>query len=318
MQYRDLLLGAAGCFVATALIMPFYISWLRRLKAGQSIREEGPESHMSKAGTPTMGGLAFIAAGAIFTIIFAGCSKEILVIVGALLAFGTLGFLDDIVKVSMKRNLGLTAGQKILLQIIIALALALYGTGGKFTGNLWIPFVNSEVNMGVLYVPFIAFVIVAMVNSVNLTDGLDGLAGFTSFVVCVAFTIIAIGTGFADIAVFPAVLASGIAGFLIFNRYPAKIFMGDTGSLAIGGSLAAVAIVIDKEMLLPVAGGIFVLEALSVIIQVVSFKTRGKRVFKMAPLHHHFELSGYKETKVVGLFTFITVVLSAAAVFIAI
>lgn len=317
MEYKNLIIAGIASLLLTVVAMPFYIKWLLKVKAGQSIREDGPDSHMVKSGTPTMGGLIIIAGIIVGTLLVGEFTGETFVPLLALILFGALGFLDDFVKVSMKRNLGLTAKQKLLLQIILALGLALYGTGGQLKGSLWIPVWNYDLDMGIFYLPFIIFVVVAMVNSVNLTDGLDGLAAGTSAIIAASFAAIAVGAGYMGAAGFSAAVFGALIGFLVFNRYPAKIFMGDTGSLALGGGLAGCAIIMGKELLLPIAGGIFVLEALSVIIQVVSFKTRGKRVFKMAPLHHHFELSGWKETKVVIVFYIVTAVLSALAIYMA-
>lgn len=315
MKNMGILIAGIIAFAISVTTMPFYISWLKKVKAGQSIREEGPESHMIKAGTPTMGGLVIIIGTVIGSLVSAGFSEGVLIPLAALVLFGILGFLDDFVKVTMKRNLGLTAKQKLLLQILIALGLAFYSAKAKHGGYLWIPGTNTHFDMGMFYIPFIAFVVVAMVNSVNLTDGLDGLAGGTTAIVSAAFMIIGIMTGHLYTAGFMAAMLGAIIAFLGFNHYPAKIFMGDTGSLALGGGLAGCAVVMGNELLLPIAGGIFVIEALSVIIQVVFFKKTGKRVFKMAPIHHHFELSGWKETKVVSVFCFITLVLCVIAVF---
>lgn len=220
------------------------------------------------------------------------------------LLFGLLGFLDDYIKVAKKHNLGLRAWQKLVLQILIAAGLAVYMA--EFSGygtDVWIPFINRYVDFGWLYIPFVAFVVVAMANAVNLTDGLDGLSSGVTALVAFFFAIVGMQFGHDSATIFCCALTGACLGFLVFNRYPAKLFMGDTGSMALGGALASAAIIMKVEFLLPFAGLIYVLEALSVIIQVLYFKaTGGKRFFKMAPLHHHFEMCGMKEKHVVAMF----------------
>lgn len=297
-------------FLITVISTPLFIPVLRRIKAGQSIREDGPQSHMIKSGTPTMGGLAIIGAVLITCLTTGLITRDMIIILVAFVAFGTLGFLDDFVKVSLKRNLGLTAKQKMGLQILIAVGLALYQSRVSIYGTtVFIPFINEYLDFGIWYIPFIAFVVVAMVNSVNLTDGLDGLASGVTLIVALFLALVGTTYGFPTTSIFCAALTGACFGFLLFNKYPAKVFMGDTGSLALGGGIAAAAIMMNIEMILPIAGGVYVAEALSVILQVISFKTRGKRVFKMAPLHHHFELCGWKETKVVAVFWIATLIL---------
>lgn len=276
---------------------------LQNLKAGQNIREEGPKTHHIKAGTPSMGGIAIIVATTITCMTSGGMSKDMGVILVAFILFGILGFLDDYLKVAKKQNLGLRAWQKLVLQIIIASAVAAYQSSVSVYGtSVYIPFFNQHWDFGIWYIPFVAFVVVAMVNSVNLTDGLDGLASGVTTLVALFFAIVSVTFAIDVGGIFNAALAGGCMGFLMFNKNPAKIFMGDTGSLALGGGLGVAAIIMNMELMLPIVGLLFVLEALSVMIQVVSFKLTGKRVFKMAPLHHHFELCGLKETHVVALF----------------
>ncbi len=288
----------------TKLLLPF----LYLLKAGQSIREEGPSAHKSKAGTPTMGGLAILAA-LLVSALLAHRSADMAVCLAVTFAYGAIGFIDDYIKVVKKRNLGLTAWQKLALQIAVAVLLAVYRS--RTDTLVFIPFVKIYADFGWFYIPFVAFAVVAMTNAVNLTDGLDGLASSVTAVCALCFALICSGAP----AVFAACLSGACLGFLVYNHHPAKLFMGDTGSLALGGALAAVAILSDYEFVLPVAGGIYVLEALSVIIQVFVFKTKnGRRFFRMAPLHHHFELGGWKETKVVWVFFAVTVCLSALAI----
>jgi len=283
---------------------------LQGLKTGQHIREEGPEAHLAKAGTPTMGGIAIII-GTLFACLATGeYSLEMGVILVAFVLFGALGFWDDYLKVVKKQNLGLRAWQKLAGQFLIASGIAVYKVYFTAGGTgVFVPFINERVDFGLFSFPFILFVVVAMTNGVNLTDGLDGLASGVTFLVSLFFALVSAGMGLDSSGVFFAALSGACLGFLLFNKNPAKVFMGDTGSLALGGGLAAAAIILEMELLLPIVGFIYVAEALSVVIQVVSFKTRGKRVFKMAPLHHHFELSGIRETQVVALFWAATLLL---------
>jgi phospho-N-acetylmuramoyl-pentapeptide-transferase len=302
----------AAC-VAAALLTRAMIPLMKRVKAGQSIREDGPESHRRKSGTPTMGGAAIVAGTVVGFFATNALSTDILVVLLTFVGYAALGFFDDWVKIRMKRNLGLTAAQKFALQVLIAAGIAVYQfrSPGNTT-EVFIPFVNKNLDFGAFYIPFVVFVIVAMVNSVNLTDGLDGLAaGVTAMVaLCMAFA----GGLFSESAFFSASLCGACLGFLLFNRHPARIFMGDTGSLALGGGLAAVSVILHLELILPIVGFVYVLEALSVIIQVGSYKLRGKRVFRMAPLHHHFELCGWSERRVVLSFWGATALAALCAV----
>ena len=315
MEYTQIAIPLIIALVITAIATPITIYILKRYKAGQSIREEGPKSHMSKAGTPTMGGIAIIIGAIAASLIVRGVDREIIVIIAAFIAFGLLGFLDDFVKVVKKRNLGLTAKQKFALQVVIAVIIAVYQCMTSVTGtSIYVPFAGIYWDLGWIYVPFVAFVIVAMANSVNLTDGLDGLAAGTSLIVSLFLAIVGVVYSFASASVFCAAVAGACIGFLFFNRHPAKVFMGDTGSLALGGGLAVAAILMNMELIIPIAGGIFLAETVSVILQVTYFKvTRGKRLFRMSPLHHHFELCGWKETKVVAVFWIITLILCVIA-----
>lgn len=317
MEYLQIGITTAIAFVITIIGTPLIIPVLKRIKAGQSIREDGPQSHFVKSGTPTMGGLAIIGAVLITCFTAGKTTTDMLIIVAAFVAFGILGFLDDFVKVTMKRNLGLTAAQKMALQILIAVGLAIYQSKVSVYGTtVFIPIVNEYWDFGILYIPFIAFVVVALVNSVNLTDGLDGLASGVTLIVALFLAIVGTTYGFTTASVFCSAMAGACFGFLMFNKHPAKVFMGDTGSLALGGGIAAAAIMMNIELIIPIAGGVYVAEALSVILQVASYKLRRKRIFKMAPLHHHFELSGWKETKVVAVFWIATFVLCAVSLFI--
>ena len=285
----------------------FELPLLKKLNAGQSIREEGPEAHKAKSGTPTMGGIAIILTICIVSIVFAPSLNTVLMC-AVMLLYGAIGFIDDYIKVVKKRNLGLTAKQKLAFQIAVAIAIAIYR--GISSTVVFIPFAKISVDFGWFFYPFVVFVMVAMTNAVNLTDGLDGLASSVTAVCALAFTFICTG----EASIFAICISGACIGFLMLNKHPAKLFMGDTGSLALGGALAACAILSESEFALPIAGGIYVLEALSVIIQVIVFKTQnGRRFFRMAPIHHHFELGGWKETKVVTVFAAVTVALSVIA-----
>lgn len=307
------LLISFGC---TYCLLPL----LKRLKAGQSIREEGPQSHMAKAGTPTMGGIAIIISFSL-CMIFSGLFKteqsrffDTLLIIAITLVYGLIGFYDDYIKVIKKRNLGLTEIRKLLLQTAAAIPLAVFA-GAKST-EIYIPFYRQYVDFGWLYYPFVVFVVVAMTNAVNLTDGLDGLVSSVTAVAALPFVFMGITAASNASAAFgAAALCGACMGFYILNRHPARVFMGDTGSLALGAALSGIAIVSGLEFILPLAGLIYVLEALSVLIQVFVFKTQnGRRFFRMAPLHHHFELGGMPEKRVVAIFSLITIVMASLVV----
>ena len=310
-EYIDIIRTLIISFLITLLLGPIVIPLLKKLKVGQSIREEGPKSHYLKSGTPTMGGLIIIIS-LIITVFTSGIvTEDTYVLIFATLGFGFIGFIDDYIKVVMRRNLGLKAYQKIIGQIILAVILAIYQSNTSELGTkVIVPFLeNNYLDLGILYVPFIAFVVVGTVNSVNLTDGLDGLASGVTLIVMSFFSIIALKWGLGSISLYATALAGACLGFLFHNSYPAKVFMGDTGSMALGGAVASIAILLNLPLLLPIVGGIYFIEALSDIIQVLSFKFTGKRVFLMAPIHHHFEYKGWKETKIVSVFWFTTVIL---------
>ena len=311
MDYFHIIRTIVISFVISLLLGPIIIPMLRRFKIGQSIREDGPQSHLSKTGTPTMGGIIIFAA-LLITVVTSGIlTHDSILLLMATLGFGLIGFIDDYIKIVKKRNLGLRAYQKLVFQIIIAVILAVYQTNTSVAGTkVIIPFVkNQYLDLGVMYIPFIVFVVVSIVNSVNLTDGLDGLATGTTIIVLSFFSLVALNWGMESIAMFSSALTGACMGFLIHNAHPAKVFMGDTGSLALGGALSAITIIMNLPLIFPIVGGIFTVEALSVVIQVASFKLTGKRVFLMSPLHHHYEQKGWKETKVVGVFWFITAIL---------
>jgi len=311
----------AASFALSALFGRFLIPVLHALKAGQSIREIGPKWHQKKQGTPTMGGLMFIAA-ALLCVVFAGWAAmmsgtyEHLLVLGFSMIFGAIGFADDFVKVKLKRNLGLTALQKSALQLAVALAyLALLRWNGNLTSDIYIPFINVSLHLNwVVYLFFAVFVIVGCVNAVNLTDGVDGLASGVTLPVMVFFTVVACAWGNDALALFPAALIGGLLGFLCYNFHPAKVFMGDTGSLFLGGAVCGMAFALDMPLILILVGIVYIVETVSVMMQVVYFKlTHGKRIFRMTPIHHHFEMGGWSEVKIFTVFTTVTVVMCVLA-----
>lgn len=306
-----ILLAAIFAAGLVLCIGPLLIPELHKLKFGQSIREEGPKSHQAKSGTPTMGGIMIILAIVVATVAAAPLTPAVLLALFITLGHFVLGFLDDYIKVVKKRNLGLKAKQKMLGQILIAIVTMIVGT--RVLGidtTIWIPIADVNVDIGVVYYFLVLFVLVGTSNAVNLTDGLDGLASGTVAIASGAYALVCYMTGHYDLAIFSVAMMMACLAFLRFNAHPAKVFMGDTGSLALGGAVAAVGILTHTEILLAVIGFVFVCEALSVIIQVISFKTTGKRVFRMSPIHHHFELGGWKETKVVFVFWMVGLIAS--------
>lgn len=310
-------IGFAVSMIVTARMIPF----MKQKQFGQYIREEGPKEHLSKAGTPTMGGIAFIlgTTAAVIVSMFMPGSDTMgkIAILLSMYAFGAVGFIDDYNKIAKKQNEGLTPKQKLILQAVFGLALAIFMMSKEGTA-MFIPFFRKTVDIGILYIPFVVFIEIAMANAVNLTDGLDGLASSNSAIVACTFAIIGMSVhgGSEPMAVAGQALFGALVGFFLYNHYPAQIFMGDTGSMALGGVLSAMAIVGHMEWLLPIAGLIYVIEALSVIIQVTYFKkSGGKRVFRMAPIHHHFELGGWHETKVVKVFCLFTFICCIIAYF---
>jgi len=301
------LIAAFIAIVVSALMGPLMIPFLQRLKVGQSIREEGPQRHYAKAGTPTMGGIIIITAVMASTFIMAGSSLESLSAVFVMLAFGAVGFWDDYIKVVLKRSLGLRAREKLLLQLLIGLLFGLLLIYYFHRGTeIVIPFSGTVIDLGYIYIPFLILVLISASNAVNLTDGLDGLASGVTLFVALAYALVCLMTSHYQLTVFCGALAGACIGFLIFNHYPARVFMGDTGSMALGGAIAAVAAISRSEIFLLIIGGVYVIEALSVIIQVFWFQTTGKRVFLMSPLHHHFELKGWPETRIVKVFSIVS------------
>ena len=304
-------------FGVAAIVGQVLIPLLRRLKAGQSIRTDGPTWHMSKQGTPIMGGLMFIGAIAAVLVLWGGSHvsagfRGALYVYCFALVFGAIGFIDDYMKVVHHENTGLTAGKKFLLQLAAALLMtALLRHEGYLTPNLYVPFLQTSIPLSwPVYMAFAAFVMVATVNAVNLTDGIDGLATGVTIPVALFYVAIAAWSGRSEITVFSAALTGGLCGFLIYNFHPAKVFMGDTGSLFLGGMVCGLAFALDIPLVIPVVGLIYVVEVLSDIIQVVYFKkTHGKRFFRMAPIHHHLEMGGWSETKLFCVFSGITLAL---------
>ncbi len=316
-----ILLTAAASFVLTVILGRLLIPALRALKAGQSIKEIGPNWHMAKQGTPTMGGLMFIIAMGVVVALFSfrghvqNGNLGGLYVFGFALVFGAIGFIDDYMKVVHHENTGLTAGWKFLLQLSAAILMTvLLRNEGYLDPHLYIPFVDTSIVLPwPVYMAFAAFVMVGCVNAVNITDGLDGLSSSVTIPVAVFFIAVTTLWGKGELTVFAAALLGGLLGFLVYNHYPAKVFMGDTGSLFLGGAVCGLAFAADMPLILMLVGIVYIAETLSDIIQVTYFKLtkrrtgQGKRLFKMAPLHHHFEMCGWKERKVVAVFAAVSV-----------
>ena len=301
-------------FAISALLGPIVIPFLRRLKVGQTERKE-LESHLKKNGTPTMGGLMILASIIITSVFYVKDYPKIVPILFMTVGFGVIGFLDDYLKVVLKRSDGLLPWQKFLLQVVLTAIFVFYIV--KYTDislTMRIPFWSGHfLNLGWLAVPVLFFAVIGTVNGVNFTDGLDGLASSVTLIVAVFFTVVSIGMK-SGIEPITGAVVGGLMGFLLFNVYPAKVFMGDTGSLALGGFVAGTAYVMQMPLFILLVGLIYLIEVLSVIIQVTYFKaTHGKRIFKMAPIHHHFELCGWSETRVVAVFSVITAVMCMVA-----
>ncbi|MGM9966706.1 phospho-N-acetylmuramoyl-pentapeptide-transferase [Rummeliibacillus sp. TYF005] len=318
MSIATMLIILAISFIISVILGPIIIPLLRRFKFGQSIREEGPKSHMKKAGTPTMGGVIFllsiIATTVIMSLVKGAFTSQTIILVLVLIGFGVVGFLDDGLKIIFKRNLGLTSLQKLIAQIVISIAAYFLLKMGTFHNTVQIPFTDFAIHLGLTYVLFLVFWLVGFSNAVNLTDGLDGLVSGTASIAFAAYGVLALLNDQLDAAIFAFSVVGALLGFLIFNANPAKVFMGDTGSLALGGALAMLSILVGQELLLLLIGIIFVLETLSVMMQVTSFKLTGKRIFKMSPLHHHFELSGWSEWRIVLTFWLTALVAALIAV----
>lgn len=302
-------------FAISVILGPFVIPFLRRLKVGQTVRDEGPKTHLKKSGTPTMGGIMILLSVVVTSIIYVKDYPKIIPILFLTLGFGLIGFLDDYIKVVLKRSMGLRAWQKLMLQFIVTGVFAFYMI--NYTDiplAMKIPFWQGHyIDFGFLNIPVMFIVILATVNGTNFTDGLDGLASSVTVIAATFFSVVAIGTN-SGIEPVTCAVVGALLGFLLFNVYPASVFMGDTGSLALGGFVAATAYMMQMPIFILIVGFIYAIELLSVVIQVTYFKlTGGKRIFKMAPIHHHFELCGWSETRIVAVFSIVTAILSLAA-----
>ena len=327
-------MAALTALLVSLLLGPRMIARLQQFQIGQEIRAEGPSSHQSKRGTPTMGGLLIITAVVLPTLLWADLRNTYLwIVIASMMLFGAIGFIDDYLKVSRKQNLGLRAGTKFMLQAIAALSLGLVllwmADTGPFDTKIAFPFFKTfNPELGWLFPVLVLFVLTGSANAVNLTDGLDGLAIGSLLIVWVTFSVLTYAAGHAlvadylaipnvkgvgEVTVFCGAVVGASLGFLWFNSHPAEVFMGDVGSMGLGGALGTTAVLIKQELLLVIAGGLFVIEAASVILQVGSFKLRGRRIFRMSPLHHHFELSGWSETKVVIRFWIVAVIFALLA-----
>ena len=320
---QRLIVTVVVAFVLSMAAGPFIIPWLKRLKVGQTINQFGPRSHAGKQGTATMGGLVFIFAAAVSSLVCAVSMKGeggyfMMICLFTMLVFALIGFVDDYLKVVKRRSLGLTAMQKIAMQLIVSVLISVFAYTSPYIGSI-VPFTAYEIDLGFFYIPFMTFIIIAVVNSANLLDGLDGLCAgssmidfgtFSMIAVSMAMTAEGINNDFYNTAIFSAAMCGAILGFLRFNSHPATVFMGDLGSFAIGGALAAIAIVTRLTLILPIIAFTMVLSSLSDILQVLYVRfTKGKRLFRMAPLHHHFELSGIPETKIVTMYNVMTALL---------
>lgn len=306
----EIFLPAFISFALTVLLCPIFIPILHRMKFGQFIREEGPESHLKKAGTPTMGGIVMLAAFTVSSLAYMLNESQIFPVILLTVGFGFIGFLDDFIKLAKKRSLGLRAWQKLGLQIVLTgyFAYVIMSDYPELT-QIIIPFTGGQVvwNLGILFVPFVFIAVLGTVNGANFTDGLDGLATSVTVVIAMFFAIFSLRVE-SPVYLTAMIMIGTLLGFLIFNTYPAKVFMGDTGSLALGGFVAAEAFMLKVPLFIIIVAFIYLAEILSVMIQVSYFKiTHGKRIFKMSPIHHHFELSGFEETRVVAMFTVVTI-----------
>ena len=296
--------------ILTLILGKIIIPILKNSHIGQNIRQEGPKSHYDKAGTPTMGGIIFLISALVLTLIFVPFSMKTFILLLATFGFGSIGFVDDFRKLVLKRSLGLTAKQKIILQVVLSFVIAVlcFIFQNDTITKLWIPFTDFRLNVSILGIPIMMFIMIGTSNAVNLTDGLDGLSTQVSIPVFITFIILAQNI---ENKLFASIMLGAVIGFLFYNSNPASVFMGDTGSMAIGGAVVALAINEGMTLFLVILGGVYVAESLSVIIQVASYKFRNKkRIFLMTPIHHHYELKGYKEPKIVTGFTIVSVILS--------
>ncbi|MDD6213083.1 MAG: phospho-N-acetylmuramoyl-pentapeptide-transferase [Clostridiales bacterium] len=301
-------------FFISAAICPVLIPFLKRLKFGQQVRDDGPQAHLKKQGTPTMGGLAFLISVVITCLPFIRSNPRIVPVLFMTVGFGVIGFMDDYIKIVMKRSEGLNPKQKMAAQIILTAIFCFYMVRySGFGTTIHIPFLGMDWQMGWLYVPFLFLVVLGTDNGVNFTDGLDGLCSSVTIMAAIFFTFLSMSEG-GGIEPVTGAVAGALAGFLLFNVYPAQVFMGDTGSLALGGFVASSALMLQNPLLILLVGFIYLAEVISVILQVAYFKkTGGKRLFRMAPIHHHFELGGWSETRIVAVFSIITALLCLVA-----
>lgn len=309
MSRNDIILPVLIAFGISVVLSPVIIPFLKKLKFGQFVRDDGPESHLKKSGTPTMGGLIILFSIVITSLFYIKDYPQIIPVLFSTLGFGLIGFLDDYIKVVMKRSMGLRAWQKMFGQLVVTAVFIYYIYAHTDLGTeIIMPFVNRTIDIGWVYFPLTCIMMLGTVNGANFTDGLDGLASSVTVLIATFFTIVAIGSGSGVTPITCATVGS-LLGFLVYNVYPARVFMGDTGSLALGGFVASTACVLQMPLIILLVAFIYFAEVLSVIIQVLYFKKTGKRVFKMAPIHHHFELCGWPETKVVSIFSIVTAVL---------
>ena len=316
---NETILAIIIAFAISAILCPIVIPFLHKLKFGQQVREDGPQAHLKKQGTPTMGGLVFLTAVVITSLLYIRDYPRIIPVLFMTVGFGVIGFLDDYIKIVMKRSEGLNPVQKLIGQFIITGIFVYYLVcSGEVDTSMLVPFTGGfehglYLNLGFLFIPFVFFVVLGTDNGVNFTDGLDGLCTSVTILVATFLTIISIGENSGISPITGAVVGS-LLGFLLFNVYPAKVFMGDTGSLALGGFVSASAFMMQIPLFIPIIGLIYLVEVLSVIMQVSYFKaTHGKRIFRMAPIHHHFELGGWSETRVVAVFSIVTALLCLMA-----
>ena len=307
---KDTILIILISLILTLILGKIIIPILKNSHIGQNIRQEGPKSHYDKAGTPTMGGIIFLISALVLTLIFVPFSMKTFILLLATFGFGSIGFVDDFRKLVLKRSLGLTAKQKIILQVALSFVIAVlcFIFQNDTITKLWIPFTDFRLNVSILGIPIMMFIMIGTSNAVNLTDGLDGLSTQVSIPVFITFIILAQNI---ENKLFASIMLGAVLGFLFYNSNPASVFMGDTGSMAIGGAVVALSINEGMTLFLVILGGVYVAESLSVIIQVASYKFRNKkRIFLMTPIHHHYELKGYKEPKIVTGFTIVSVILS--------
>ena len=312
---QTVILPVIVSFVISALLGPVVIPFLRRLKVGQTVRDEGPQAHLKKNGTPTMGGILIMIAVVVTSLLYVKDFPKIIPILFLTLGFGLIGFVDDYIKVVLERSMGLRAWQKMIGQFVVTGIFAFYLTNYTDVSlAMKIPFLSNQyLDFGIFNIPVLLFIVVGTANGTNFTDGLDGLASSVTVIVATFFTVVAIGTG-SGIEPITCAVVGALLGFLLFNVYPASVFMGDTGSLALGGFVAATAYMLQMPLFIPIVGFIYLAEVLSDILQVGYFKmTGGKRIFKMAPIHHHFELCGWSETRVVAVFSIVTALLCLVA-----